>query len=152
MQNDFTPDSGPQSICAPANHSECELRLDRPAPAGTHRTSSMRLLRLPQVIHRTGLKKPHSINCRRMVPSQCESRSRHILLDGLRRKSMRGSREEWLRANGFAKSEQRDLRVAEPAEHGGYRGQFPRYSRLPCPVSGNIMVRRLVLCASTFGT
>jgi len=57
MQTDFTPDSGPQSTCAPANHSECELRLDRPAPAGTHRTSSMRLLRLPQVIHRTGLKK-----------------------------------------------------------------------------------------------
>ena len=53
---------------------------------------------------------------------------------------MRGSREEWLRANGFARSEQRDLRAAEPAEHGGYRGQFPRYSRLPCPVSGDIMV------------
>jgi hypothetical protein len=65
---------------------------------------------------------------------------------------MRGSREEWLRANGFARSEQRDLRVAEPAEYGGYRGQFPRYSRLPCPVSGNIMVRGLVLCATTFGT
>jgi hypothetical protein len=65
---------------------------------------------------------------------------------------MRGSREEWLRANGFARSEQPDLRAAEPAERGGYRGQFPRYSRLPCPVSGNIMLRRLVLCATTFGT
>ncbi len=46
----------------------------------------------------------------------------------------------------------RGVRAADLAEHGGYRGQFPRYSRLPCPVSGNIIVRRLVLCATTFGT
>ena len=57
MQNDFTPDSTSQKVCAPANQNECELRLVRPALTGTHRTSSMRLLRLPQVIHRTGLKK-----------------------------------------------------------------------------------------------
>src|SRR5580692_8708577 len=57
MQNDFTPDSGPQSICATANHNECELRLDRPAPAETARTRPIRLLRLPQVMQQTGLRK-----------------------------------------------------------------------------------------------
>jgi prophage regulatory protein len=57
MQNDFTPDSTSQSICAPANQNKHELRPDRPAPAETPRTRPIRLLRLPQVIQQTGLKK-----------------------------------------------------------------------------------------------
>jgi prophage regulatory protein len=56
-QNDFTPDSTSQSVCAPANQTEHELRPDGPASAGTLRTRPIRLLRLPQVMQQTGLKK-----------------------------------------------------------------------------------------------
>jgi len=57
MRNDFTPDSTFKPIWAPANQNENEVRPDRPAPTGTPRVSSIRLLRLPEVIQQTGLKK-----------------------------------------------------------------------------------------------
>ncbi len=57
MQNDFTPDSTSQSICPSANQNKHELRPDRPAAAETPRTRPIRLLRLPQVMQQTGLKK-----------------------------------------------------------------------------------------------
>lgn len=57
MQNDFTPDFTSQSIRAPANQNKHELRQDRPAPAETARTRPIRLLRLPQVMQQTGLRK-----------------------------------------------------------------------------------------------
>jgi prophage regulatory protein len=57
MQNDFTPDSTSRSIRAPANQNKHDLRQDQPAPAERARTRPICLLRLPQVIHRTGLKK-----------------------------------------------------------------------------------------------
>ncbi len=57
MQNDFTPDSTSQSICASANQNKHDLRPDRPGSAETSRTRPIRLLRLPQVMQQTGLKK-----------------------------------------------------------------------------------------------
>jgi prophage regulatory protein len=49
MRNDFTPET--------ADKSDNEIERDRPCAIGTSRMSSIRLLRLPQVIQRTGLKK-----------------------------------------------------------------------------------------------
>jgi prophage regulatory protein len=57
MRNNFTPDSTFKSIATPASQNETEVRRDRQAPAGTPRVSSIRLLRLPQVMQQTGLKK-----------------------------------------------------------------------------------------------
>ena len=57
MRNDFTPDSTSKSISAPANQNESEMRPDQEASARTPRFSSIRLLRLPEVIQQTGLKK-----------------------------------------------------------------------------------------------
>ena len=57
MQNDFTPDSTSQSIRAPTNQNKHEPRQNRPAPAETARMRPIRLLRLPQVMQQTGLRK-----------------------------------------------------------------------------------------------
>jgi prophage regulatory protein len=57
MRNNFTPDSPFKSISAPASQNETEVRPDQQAPTGTPRVSSIRLLRLPQVMQQTGLKK-----------------------------------------------------------------------------------------------
>jgi prophage regulatory protein len=57
MRNDFTPDSTFKSISTSANQNESERRPDRQASTGTPRFSSIRLLRLPEVIRKTGLKK-----------------------------------------------------------------------------------------------
>jgi len=58
MQNDFTPDSTSRAIRAPANQNKHDLRQDQPAPAERARKRPIRLLRLPQVMQQTGLKKP----------------------------------------------------------------------------------------------
>jgi prophage regulatory protein len=57
MRNNFTPNSIFKSILAPASQNETEVRPDQQALARTPRVSSIRLLRLPQVMHQTGLKK-----------------------------------------------------------------------------------------------
>jgi len=53
MQTYYTPDSASNPTISLANHDEYELQSDREAPS----TRSMRLLRLPQVMQQTGLRK-----------------------------------------------------------------------------------------------
>lgn len=57
MRNNFTPDSTFKSISVPANQNAAEVRPYQQPPDGTRRGSSIRLLRLPQIIQQTGLKK-----------------------------------------------------------------------------------------------
>jgi prophage regulatory protein len=57
MQNNSTPNSISTALCASTNQNEHVLRPDRSATAGTLRTGTIRLLRLPQVMQQTGLKK-----------------------------------------------------------------------------------------------
>jgi len=102
MRKELATDSPPPPDCSLSN--ETDARLDRSSVRTGHMppAKSMRLLRLPKVMQQTGLKKTKLYELQRKVLSQCESRSRRILLDELRRKSKRGSREGWLPASRYA--------------------------------------------------